>query len=101
MRLKFDYKATGYVGDITIPLIVIPANSFITYKVKIQAVNPFTMTLHFYSENYLKVNETSKGPATDFTIDDATYGFAHFIIVMVDREQNYEVSIQTETIYPV
>jgi hypothetical protein len=101
MRLKFDYKTTGYVGDTTIPLIVIPANSFVTYNVNIKASNPFNMTLYFYSENYLKVKETTLGPGTEFTINDANYGFAHFIIVMVDVSQNYEVSIQTETIYPV
>jgi hypothetical protein len=101
MRLKFDYKTTCYVADRTIPLIVIPANSFVTYTVNIKAVNPFGIRLYFYSENYEKIKETMLMPNTEFIINDTDYGFAHFIIVMVDTMQNYEVSIQTETIYPV
>jgi len=101
MRLKFDYKTTCYVADRTIPLIVIPANSFVSYTVNIKAVDPFNITLYFYSENYLKIKEMTIGSQTEFIIKDTDFGFAHFIIVMVDRVQNYEVSIQTETIYPV
>ena len=101
MRLKFDYSTYVDVNDTTRPLIAIPANSFVSYSVTIKANIEFNLTLFYFSENYRQIKEAPLGSGTEFLISSDDYGFAHFIIVMVDVAQTYTVYIQTETLYPV
>jgi len=102
MRLKFDYVFENVVvEDTSKPLIVIPANSFISYNVKISSEITFDLTLYFYSEN-LKLIKTRGIPfVNECEINDETYGFAHYIIVMPKTKTSYKIIITTETVYPV